>query len=551
MHLIPRRRMRRVLVLLLAMSGLLAVPALASAHPDLSLLKVVNHAQAQPGDQLTYTIHIENHGTHATWGTSVVTDTLPAHTTFVSASPGCTAAAGVITCRITNLLAIGATVDLTVTVRVDDDAPAGDLVNIADVTTPGEPSIDTTDNHGSATTSVGFAGLGDFVWWDQNHDGLQTAGEPGFGGVTVNLMQAGTLVATTTTDTTGYYRFDHLTPGTTYSVCIAAAASAPGAPLAGFELTGANAGSDDAIDSDAVLLGGAPCIATAPTGAAGSFIPTYDFGFWKPAALGDRVWIDTDHNGIQDAGEVGVPGVGVTLHDASGATVGHTVTDTNGLYLFDRLNAGTYNVCFDVATIPAGYELTTMNSTGSTRANGSDAAANGCAVVTVLAPGQRDLDWDAGIWKTASTPTGGTSPTTSSTTPSTPATPKPRIALKKTSNPKSVRAGNAIHYTLRVSNVSKTAAHDVKVCDTLPDGVTVTETGGGKLSDGIVCWTVGTLGKRSHKTLYLVVKVDLTQRDRIKNTAVATSSDAPRATAHTSTAVTAPRARHGVAGVTG
>ena len=37
MHLIPRRRMRRVLVLLLAMSGLLAVPALALAHSDLSL----------------------------------------------------------------------------------------------------------------------------------------------------------------------------------------------------------------------------------------------------------------------------------------------------------------------------------------------------------------------------------------------------------------------------------------------------------------------------------------------------------------------------------
>ena len=68
MHLIPRRRMRRVLVLLLAMSGLLAVPALASAHSDLSLLKVVDHAQAAPGDLLTYTIQIENHGTHATRG---------------------------------------------------------------------------------------------------------------------------------------------------------------------------------------------------------------------------------------------------------------------------------------------------------------------------------------------------------------------------------------------------------------------------------------------------------------------------------------------------
>jgi uncharacterized repeat protein (TIGR01451 family) len=538
MHMIPRRRARRVLVLLLAMSGLLAVPALASAHPDLSLLKVVDHPQGSPGDLLTYTIHVHNHGTHATEGTSVVTDALPVHTTFVSASPGCTAAAGVVTCEITELLAIGASVDLTVTVRIDVDAPAGDLVNTADVTTPNEQI--TTDNHGTATTTVGFAGLGDYVWWDQNHDGLQTAGEPGFGGVTVRLYTTGgTLAGTTTTDANGLYRFDHLNPNTTYTVCLDAANSAPGGPLAGFELTGANAGADDAVDSDAALVNGAPCISSAPTGAAGSFIPTYDFGFWKPAAIGDRVWIDTDHNGIQDAGEVGVPGVGVTLHDSTGATVSHTVTDANGLYLFDRLNPGTYHVCFDVATIPTGYVLTMPNATGSTRANGSDAGSDGCATSTALAPGQRDLDWDAGIWKT---PTGGTQPTSPG---------KPRLSLKKVGKPASVRAGSAIHYTLRVSNIGKATAHDVKVCDTLPDGVTVTGTGGGKLSGGIVCWMVGTLARGSHKSVYLVVKVDLTQRARLKNTAVATASDAPRATAGTSTAVTIPRARHGVAGVTG
>ena len=66
-----------------------------------------------------------------------------------------------------------------------------------------------------------------------------------------------------------------------------------------------------------------------------------------------------------------------------------------------------------------------------------------------------------------------------------------------------MRAGNAIHYTLRVSNIGKATAHDVKVCDTLPDGVTVTGTGGGKLADGVVCWTVGTLARGKHKSFYL------------------------------------------------
>ena len=460
----------------------------------------------------------------------------------MSASPGCTAVAGVVTCTIANLIAIGASVDLTVTVRVDDNVPAGDLVNVAGVTTPNE--LITTDNHGSATTTVAFAGLGDYVWWDQNHDGLQTAGEPGFAGVTVHLYDgAGTLVGTTTTDASGLYRFDHLSPSTAYRVCLDAPAdSAAGGPLAGFELTGANAGGDDAVDSDAALLNGAPCITPATTGAAGSFVPTYDFGFWKPAAIGDRVWLDTDHNGIQDAGEAGVGGVGVTLHDSTGATIGHTVTDANGLYLFDRLPAGTYSVCFDVATIPSGSSITTENAPGSTRANGSDAGANGCAVSTVLAPGQRDLDWDAGIWKAPAPPTGGSSGSKPG---------KPRLTLKKFGKPASVLAGGAIHYTLRVANVGKATAHDVKVCDTLPDGLTVTQTGGGKLANGVVCWSIGTLARGGQKSLYLLVTVDLTQRGRIKNTAVATASDAPRAGASSSTNVSAPKARHGVAGVTG
>jgi uncharacterized repeat protein (TIGR01451 family) len=540
MHLIPRRATRRVLVLLIAMGGLLAVPAFAFAHPDLSLAKVVDHAEAAPGDLLTYTIQIQNHGTAAS-PVGAVSDALPAHTTFVSASPGCAAAGGLITCTLARL-AVGATVSITVTVRVDDDAPAGDLVNTADVSAPGDRP--TTNNHGEAITKVGFAGLGDYVWWDQNHDGLQTPGEPGFGGVTVHLYNgAGALAGTTTTDAGGYYRFDRLRPSTAYRVCLDAPAdSAPGGPLAGFELTGANAGADDALDSDAALLNGAPCITPAATGPAGSFVPTYDFGFWKPAAIGDRVWEDANHNGIQDAGEPGVGGIGVGLKNASGATIAHAVTNASGLYLFDRLPAGTYQVCFEVATIPPGYVTTTKDASGSTRANGSDAGTDGCAVSTALTPGQRDLDWDAGIWKSPPPPSGGSSGAVSG---------KPKLSLGKGGKPASVRAGGSVRYTLVVKNIGRATAHDVRVCDTLPAGVTVTSTGGGKLSGGVVCWTVGTLAKNRRKQFDLTLTVDVTQRTRIKNTAVATASDAPSARAASSTSITLPRSRSGVAGVTG
>ncbi len=85
----------------------------------------------------------------------------------------------------------------------------------------------------------------------------------------------------------------------------------------------------------------------------------------------------------------------------------------------------------------------------------------------------------------------------------------------------------------------------------LPSGVTVTSTGGGKLSGGKVCWTVGNLSKDAKKQFTLTVKVDLTQRSTLKNHAVATAGNAPSAKAASSTSVTFPKDRHGVAGVTG
>ena len=154
-----------------------------------------------------------------------------------------------------------------------------------------------------------------------------------------------------------------------------------------------------------MLVNGFPCINPATTAGAGSFVPTYDFGFWKPAAIGDRVWIDGNHNGIQDAGEPGVPSVGVAAQGRSGRHDRHAVTDANGLYLFDRLPAGHLQRLLRGRHDPVGLRAHRRRTRrGSTRANGSDAGANGCTVSTTLAPGQRDLDWDAGIWKTPPPP---------------------------------------------------------------------------------------------------------------------------------------------------
>jgi hypothetical protein len=60
-----------------------------------------------------------------------------------------------------------------------------------------------------------------------------------------------------------------------------------------------------------------------------------------PVEIGDRVWFDTNRNGVQDAGEDGIGGLRIDLLAADGVTVLATATtDANGYFLFSSL-AGT------------------------------------------------------------------------------------------------------------------------------------------------------------------------------------------------------------------
>ena len=76
-------------------------------------------------------------------------------------------------------------------------------------------------------------------------------------------------------------------------------------------------------------------------------------------AIGNRVWLDENGDGIQDAGEPGIGGVTVELLDGNGAPVldgaGNpvvAVTDTDGGYLFPNLPAGDYQIRVDTQTLP-------------------------------------------------------------------------------------------------------------------------------------------------------------------------------------------------------
>ena len=234
------------------------------------------------------------------------------------------------------------------------------------------------------------AHIGDLVFEDKNANGLQDAGEAGIGNVTVNLCDAnGNVVGTTTTDAAGKYGFD--VAAGTYSVQVVA----PANYLITAKDTGGNTAASDLVDSDIAANG--------KTGnyvlAAGDVNNSVDAGLYRSASLGDKVWVDIDKDGVQDANEPGVAGVKVYLLDAAGATVGSPQTSNGaGEYLFTNLTPGTYSVHFDLATLPAGYSVSLRDAAAATDASDSDAdPLTGRTAQTTLDSGEIDRSWDMGI----------------------------------------------------------------------------------------------------------------------------------------------------------
>jgi hypothetical protein len=175
--------------------------------------------------------------------------------------------------------------------------------------------------------------VGDRVWADLDHNGLQDDGEPGVAGVIVQLWQGGILVAQTNTDDFGCYRFAGLSSGK-YSIRVTSPA--------GYAFTKPHAGSTPEGDSDLdPATGRIDCELVA-----GRDDLSRDAGLLPVCVLSGRAWLDSNRNGRLDAGDRGLAGVTVTLLDSTGKTLRRTTTGADGRYVFDNLLPGACRVTF-------------------------------------------------------------------------------------------------------------------------------------------------------------------------------------------------------------
>ena len=198
---------------------------------------------------------------------------------------------------------------------------------------------------GASRTDVDFGyrytgSIGDRIWLDANANGVQDAGEAGINGVTVELLDnAGSVVATATTSGDGSYTFNNLAGGN-YTVRVVASSLPTGVA--------------ETYDLDGVASANQATF----TLAAGANRTDVDFGYRHTGSIGDRIWLDANANGAQDAGEAGINGVTVELLDSANHVVATDTTTGDGNYHFDNLAAGSYTVRIVNSSLPEGVAET-------------------------------------------------------------------------------------------------------------------------------------------------------------------------------------------------
>ncbi|HHB91585.1 MAG TPA: hypothetical protein ENK59_00040 [Thioploca sp.] len=129
---------------------------------------------------------------------------------------------------------------------------------------------------------------------------------------------------------------------------------------------------------------------------------------FEPAVLGDRVWLDTNANGLQDNDEVGLNGVKVEVYKPGTDGIANTIDDelvdftrtangpddNPGFYIFSFLDGGDYFVKFEP---PVGYAISPQDKGDDDIIDSDVNPETNSTMVVHLLDDTIDYSWDMGL----------------------------------------------------------------------------------------------------------------------------------------------------------
>src|SRR5579862_3730757 len=479
--------------------------------PDLMITKTINGNPTcvQLGQQYTYTLTISSLNSTATTGV-VVTDTIPANTTFVAASNGGTFANGVVTFNV-GAMAGNSSITRTVTVQLASTVAANvvNIINYCSVTDDGTHGADTnTANNTFSLTTPICQQIPPDLMITKTINGNPTCVQLG-----QQYTYTLTISSLNSTATTGVVVTDTIPANTTF------VAASNGGTFANGVVTfnvGAMAGNSSITRTVTVQLASTVaanvvniinyCSVT-DDGTHGADTNTANNTFSLTTPICQQIppdlMITKTINGNPTCVQLGQQYTyTLTISSLnSTATTGVVVTDTipaNTTFVAAS-NGGTFAngvVTFNVGAMPGNSSITrtvTVQLANSVAAN-VVSIINYCSVTD---DGSHGAD------------TNTANNTFSLTTPICQQIP-PDLMITKTinGNPTCVQLGQQYTYTLTISSLNSTATTGVVVTDTIPANTTfVAASNGGTFANGVVTFNVGAMAGNSSITRTVTIQL--------------------------------------------
>lgn len=480
----------------------------APGTADLRIVKVDSPDPTVANGIVAYTLTVENRGPSAA-STVVVSDTVPANTTFEAVTPPagwvCTApaygATGAISCT-TATMAVNATAAIVLHVRVAAGTAAGTTLSNTATVSAATPDADPSNNSDTEPTLVTGPGTVDLAIVKTDAPDPQAAGAPV--SYTLTITNNGPATATNVTVS------DTLPAGTTF--------------LSGS--TGCSGSGPSVSCTVGTLAPGASTavgitISTPPVPQVITNSATVSASESDPVPANNT---ETEDTTLVQRADVQIVKTGPATA-TPGSTVVYTLTITNnGPSVADTVTVAD--------ATPAG--LTFLSNAGACT------TAFPCALGTMLPSEVRTITTTFRIpagyttpdpivnTATVSTTTAGDNPSNNTSTVNTPLAFAGDVAVVKTASTMTPGVGTAFDFTIVVTNLGPSDVTNAVISDPLPAGVAYVAhvATNGTFVPGTGLWTIPALGAAGG-TATLTITVNTLAVGPLPNTATKTAQDQP------------------------